>query len=116
MNHRQKRIGNLLGVAHINKHHHTRTRVRMLEIINHGATDIVKRHLHRHIHGLVDLFANQAVGNAGNAAGGRITVGDYQRFHFSAAGRINRIADDSGNRQAVKRIDEQIVFIIDDIQ
>ncbi|VGP33028.1 hypothetical protein SB01124_03569 [Klebsiella quasipneumoniae subsp. quasipneumoniae] len=88
----------------------------MLEIINHGATDVAERHLHRHIHGLVDLLANQAVGNAGNAAGGRITVGDYQRFHFSAAGRIDSITDNGGNRQTVKRIDEQIVFVIDDIQ
>lgn len=43
-------------------------------------------------------------------------MGDYQRFHFSAAGRIDSITDNGGNRQTVKRIDEQIVFIIDDIQ
>ena len=88
----------------------------MLEIINHGAADVAERHLHRHVHRLVDLLANQAIGDPRNAAGGRIAVGDNHRFHFSAAGRINRIADDSGNRQAVKRIDEQIVFVIDDIQ
>ncbi len=63
---------------------------------------------------MINLFANQTVRHACNAAGGRITMRDDSLP--TAAGGVNGITDYGRHDQFVERVDQQIIFIIYHVQ